>query len=359
MVQIPTLNGTVTETNTGLLRGWGTIQKSGILQINGQVVADGSGIDRTLDLRTFSAVETASNLPPATASASIAMPSVISPSTGSSTSVSGASRVTTTSFASSLTMAAVGASDGTTLTDTTTAPLLTPGAILPPSNGIYAVNHGRVCLSLQPSSTDSSVLTWGENPNAPVLKLTNSVRIALTSDGTSLDDPTLTQLALLAPDRTDAPKLSEITGTTIGLWKVGDTGGEISNANLTISYDSLLANALGATQDSVQLWTLNVPSDSWELVTPDSFALDTADHLVYGSAEDFSYFAVSAIPSPDANVEFIRAHQLAVINGAPGIAAGSSSPSSSVPEPTGLGLLAAASAGLLGRRRRRVVLQSN
>src|ERR1019366_3013742 len=102
-------------------------------------------------------VETASNIPSATASASIALPTVVSPS--SSTSTARTSQVTTASFSSTLLNAAIGASAGTTLTDATTkAPMMSLGAIMPPSNGIYAVNHGRVCLSLQPSSTDASVL---------------------------------------------------------------------------------------------------------------------------------------------------------------------------------------------------------
>ncbi len=72
-IQVPAVGGTVTETSTGLLRGWGTIQKTGTLQVNGQIVADGSGVDRTLNLSAFSAVETASigtGLAPSTATTS-------------------------------------------------------------------------------------------------------------------------------------------------------------------------------------------------------------------------------------------------------------------------------------------------
>ncbi len=187
------------------------------------------------------------------------------------------------------------------------------------------------------------------------------MRLALGSRaaGTEADNASPTQLALLAPDRNDAPNISEISGTPIGLWKIYSPTGSVADASLTISYDDLLANALGASQSSIELWTLNTPSDTWQLVDPTSFALDTVDHLVYGSADDFSYFAVAATPAQGADVEFIRAHQLAVINDqliaspsgqsiGPGAGA-----SQSVPEPVALPLLALG-AGLLGRRRRSV-----
>jgi hypothetical protein len=254
----------------------------------------------------------------------------------------------------------------------TTAAVLTPGTINPPTNGWYAVNHGRLCMDLKPSSADSSVLTWGQDPNSSVLTLTNSVRLALKTDGAptaaNATDPIPTDLALLAPDRDDAPNLKQITGTTIGLWKVDPSAGAISNADITVCYDSLLANALGASQDSVELWTMNATTDDWSLVDPGSFALDTVDHLAYGSAQDFSYFAVSATPAPGADIEFVRAHQLDVINdpdvysdtayGSDAIAHPTfATPSfgvQSVPEPVGLPLLLIG-AGLLGRRRRRAL----
>jgi RNA polymerase sigma factor (sigma-70 family) len=43
-------------TATGTLRGWGTVELTGRLSNNGQVVADGYGQDRSLDLSSFSAV---------------------------------------------------------------------------------------------------------------------------------------------------------------------------------------------------------------------------------------------------------------------------------------------------------------
>jgi hypothetical protein len=44
-------------TATGTLRGWGTVALSGRLANNGQVIADGYGRDRSLDLSSFSAAE--------------------------------------------------------------------------------------------------------------------------------------------------------------------------------------------------------------------------------------------------------------------------------------------------------------
>jgi hypothetical protein len=226
------------------------------------------------------------------------------------------------------------------------------GAITPPTNGWYAIDRGGLCLGLQPSPTNNSVLTWGDDPSASVLTLTNSVRLSISSS-TATNDSTPAQLSLLAPDRGDVPNLSQIAGATIGVWQVDDADsqpGTIADADLTICYDSLLANAMGATQNSVDLWTYNSTSDNWAPVDPATFALDTVDHLVYGSAEDFSYFAVSATPAPDANLLFIRANQLATI----GDPTSPSNGTQVVPEPTTLSLLALG-AGLLGRRRRRAM----
>jgi hypothetical protein len=235
---------------------------------------------------------------------------------------------------------------------------MTLGAVTPPTDGWYAVNRGRLCLGLEQSATDSSVFTWGDAPNSSVLTLTNSVRIKLNSDSAEAagaTDPSALQLSLLAPDRSDIPNLSEITGATIGIWQVDDSTtsgvGMIGDADLTICYDSLLANAFGATQNSVELWTFNAPDDTWSEVDPATFALDTVDHLVYGSAQDFSYFAVSAPPAPDANVLFVRANQLASISDPAGDSSQPPAGTQVVPEPTGLALLALG-AGLLGRRRR-------
>jgi RNA polymerase sigma factor (sigma-70 family) len=363
VVQVPTLNriGTVTETSTGILSGWGTIARTGTLFINGEVVGDGSGIPRTLNLSDISAISTGAistgtvNTGASDASASSdSARSVAQPKAGN-TSASSVTDSTNAAAASGLATAGSGDSDSAvTYSAFKAAAPMTLGSINPPTHGWYAINHGGVCLPLLPSTSQSSVVTWGDDPNASVLTLTNSVRLSMktgnTADGDS-DDPMATQLSLLSPDRSDIPGLSEITGATIGVWQVDGANsqvGTIEDADLSICYDSLLANAMGALQNSVELWTFNDPSNSWEPVNPASFALDTVDHLVYGSADDFSYFAVTATPSPDANLVFDRANQLASIGDPTSAPAGSQV----VPEPTGLALLAMGG-GLLGRRRRR------
>ncbi len=48
--------------DTATFRGWGTVSISGMLLNNGRVVADGYGVDRDLDLRSFSLVTSAAGL---------------------------------------------------------------------------------------------------------------------------------------------------------------------------------------------------------------------------------------------------------------------------------------------------------
>lgn len=349
--------GTIIQTDTGILSGYGKpAHTGGTLTNDGAVVANGFGVDQTLNLTGYPSVQTSTGgtATPLTGMAAIGVGPTQSPGIPSVTTFASSSSIPLAPAAGTSTppmgaTSATGGAGGGIINSTTAADAaLIPGTINPPSNGWYAIDHGRLCLNLEPSSTNSSVLTWGEDPNSTLLGLTNSVRMTITTDNS--DDSMPTGLALLAPDRDDVPNLSAITGTPIGLWQVESPTGEIPEANLIVNYDSLLANALGAQQSSVELWTFNLPTDAWELVPPDTFALDTADHLVYGSAEDFSYFAVSATPSPDTNIEFIIAHQLALVNGPNAPWGGSSS--SSVPEPGVLPLLAV-TAGLLGRRRRR------
>jgi hypothetical protein len=452
-ILIPSSTGTITETNTGMLRGWGTPTESGKLIMSGVAVADGDGIDRTLNLTHFNTIQTAgpasaqTSSQPAQSSAQVATiastPAALSSpapvTTGSTAAGSGTAAAiataSTTPKIAAATPAATAAPAQTSATvqsiapaqavasvpsiqsgnstastaavnttvataagfdqvsfvpspasttiattpggspqsglnqqsgisgDATSAPPL--GTIAPPLNGWYAIDHGRLCMNLQASPTSPTQLSWGDDPDGS-LSLINSLRLSIRSDSTG----TLpSQLSLLSPDRSDAMNLSEITGATIGLWTIDPAAGAISDASLEIHYDTLLANALGANPDSISLWTLNAQTDQWSEVGQNYLVLDTTDSLILGSAQDFSAFAVSAIPAPGADVDFIRAHQLAMIYDSPmrahhdaaiaGLAAATpgnsfASSTSSIPEPVGLPLLAI-TLGLLGRRRRRAL----
>jgi RNA polymerase sigma factor (sigma-70 family) len=260
VVRIPAGNGNVTLSN-GVLRGWGKINRTGTLDVSGKVVADGGGVDRTLDLSSFQTV---------------------------------CSDVQNSSLGG--------------------------------TNGWYARDHGRLVLPLKAAANGSS-LTWGEDPNQPVLSLVNSVRLIPKGS----DDPP-TQLSLLAIDRQDVPSLTGLDGLPIGLWKVDAAG--VSSALVSVRYDDVLVDSLGISESAVQLWTYG--DGDWLTVAPATFALDTADHLVSGSASDFSYFAV-AVPW-NGDVEQM-------------IATAGNERAPSVPEPTGLIVLALAGELLVRRRR--------
>ena len=344
-IQVPAVGGSITQSSTGVLRGYGQIDRTGALVVNanGQIVADGGGVDRTLLLTSFGSVVNAGSdtrigtVPTSgaisgglTSAASILMPVVMA-------SIPTASAVPTPTSSPDAS-SQIAASSSTA--------------------GWYAIDHGRLALALQPG-VDKSTLTWGEDPTAGRLTLVNSVRLKLDSSrpGQNDDhDPTGLvpgEMALLSADRLDAPVLSELDGVAIGLWQVDPSAGPLSGADITICYDALLASELGAPASSIDLWTLGSEAGAaWQPVDPSCMLLDTSDHLISGYADDVSYFAVTAAAAPGTNIDRLIADHLSVVSGlpSPGIGSGPAG-SSGVPEPTSLLPLIALGAGLLGRRR--------
>ena len=266
IIRIPAINGNVTESN-GVLSGYGKIDRTGTLDIGGEVIAYGGGVDRTLDLTSF---KTICN--------DLANPS----------------------------------QNGTA--------------------GWYAQARGRLILPLKPG-VNPSTLIWGEDPTDPTLNLVNSVRLRLlASPSSTADQPT--SLSLLSTDRQDLPPLTGLNGLPIGLWKVDTDAGDLAETNVAVRYDSALVDSLGISESTLSLWTFG--GDEWQAVDPNSFALDTTDHLISGTASDFNYFAV-AIPSASAN--------------GPMTANPGDERALGIPEPAALGLFALAAA-LLPRRRK-------
>lgn len=276
IIRIPAGNGNVTLSN-GVLSGWGTINRTGTLDVSGQVIADGGGVNRTLDLSSFQTV--------------------------------------CTSIENSST-------DGT--------------------NGWYASNHGRLVLPLKAATTGSAV-TWGGDPNEPVLNLVNSVRF-LPDDS----DDVPAQVSLLAIDRQDVPSLSGLGGLPIGLWQVDTADGGLASSMLWVRYDDVLVDSLGVSESAVQLWTYG--NGNWQTVAPATFALDTADHVVSGYGSDFDYFAVAVPWSGNVPQMIAMAGNERAFLAVESPASGDASPAS-VPEPGGLVLLALGGSLLLRRRR--------
>jgi RNA polymerase sigma factor (sigma-70 family) len=300
-VRIPTTgSGSIIASSDGVLRGWGTAATGGTLEVCGKVVADGQGVDRTLNLDSFHTIETDTATPSITVG-------------DSSASVSASFDI------------------GNSTTTTTTA--VVPGA------GFYAAHHGRLTLPLQ-ASADGKTLTWGEEPSKSKLDLVNSVRLqSVNVDSTSLSGahelPKV--LALLSPDREDAPTLAGMIGVPVGLWQVDPAAGYIENADLTVRYNDSLVSSLGASESSVQLWTFG--DGTWSSVDPLTVSLDTTDHVISGEAKDFSYFAVAVAPAGG-----VDAMQM--------VASPAAEPVPGVPEPAASSLLILSGAGLLLRRRR-------
>ncbi|HQY89497.1 MAG TPA: hypothetical protein PK402_12665, partial [Tepidisphaeraceae bacterium] len=83
--------------------------------------------------------------------------------------------------------------------------------------------------------------------------------------------------------------------TFFGLWKL-DSAGEFEEADIEVRYDDVLASRLGLNEHWVKLWITD--GTSWDLLVNDpSFGRDTNRNLVWASAENVKYFAVST-PEP-------------------------------------------------------------
>lgn len=83
--------------------------------------------------------------------------------------------------------------------------------------------------------------------------------------------------------------------TFFGLWKL-DSAGEFASADIEVRYDDILASRLGLDEHWVKLWVSD--GSSWDLLmNSPTFGRDTDRNLVWASASDFEYFAVST-PEP-------------------------------------------------------------
>jgi RNA polymerase sigma factor (sigma-70 family) len=372
VIQIDAVGGTVTETSTGVLSGYGAIKRTGTLWNNGKVVADGDGVDHTLNLTSFTAVATSvssaqDGLSQSTGSQSIGSQSIASPSAasvstlsptlGALAAASGAVPTSTTTYGQSRSapFTATNSYASASSQTPTPSPNISSGSTAN-TEGWYAVNHGRLTMDAYTGS-NPSVLTWGENPDDDRLGLVNSVRLELSSSAWASGTTAPLDLSLLAPDRDDIPGLSQLDGVPIGLWEVDPAAGALPGADITVCYDAVLASELGASPSSLNLWTLG-PDSTWQPVSASSLVLDTQDSLISGYSTDVSYFAVTAIPAEGTDVNQLVAEHLSQVGDQPTPTIQYNAPSG-VPEPTTLLPLIAIGAGLLGRRRRAVHACSN
>jgi hypothetical protein len=312
------------------------------------VVADGQGVDRTLNLTSFSSIQTSQSGVQMSSSSVSTAGSVPTgaPATTIPPDIAALAGTKTPGFTASA-MADASSSMPTDQNNpmATTSFSLATAPVSPLLCGVgwYAINHGRLSLPLIPSAADPTVFIWGDDAKASSLSLVNSVRISM--QGTAAGVPA--DLSLLSEDRSDVPDRTQINGAPIGLWQVDPSGPDLASAELTIDYNSVLADALGAAPSSVQLWTYSDNTDAW--TTADSFSLDSADHLVSGFGTDISYFAVSVVPAPGNDVEDVLANHLTQFSDKPSIQP--SGGTQGVPEPVALPMLMLG-IGLLGRRRR-------
>jgi RNA polymerase sigma factor (sigma-70 family) len=287
---VPVINGSLSECG-GILSGYGVVPITGTLNTSGSVVGEGYGVDRTLNFTGITNIITNGN---------------------------------PTGYA-----------------------------------GWYAADKGRVSLPLLPATTSTGTggraFVWGDEPSDLVPDMGNSVRLVIDPDGTTSPTKSAAAIAapeylsLLSPDRDDAPSFSGLDGAPIGLWEVDPSFGDIGSADLTVAFNRLLIDELGANDSTTRLWTLG-PGGTWQQVTASSFVFNPADETVSGYATDFDYFAVT-VDIPSGADTSLLVHPLAQPVGGSG-ADGSTAVTSTVPEPAA-GLTAAGAILSLSRRRRR------
>jgi hypothetical protein len=151
------------------------------------------------------------------------------------------------------------------------------------SSGWYARDGGS--LLLPPLHvTGSTAYTWGEDDYDSVIDLVNSVRIVPLVRGAEGD----LRIALLDPQSSDAPKLP--AGNAVGLWKL-NTSFDLDGVNLTVRYDDLLAAGMDISENSLRLWVYE--NDAWHVIADASAGVDSAQNLLWGTANDPLYFAVA------------------------------------------------------------------
>ncbi len=311
IVQVPAVGGSVTESN-GVVRGYGRIDKTGTLSVSGKVVADGGGVDRTLDLTGFSAV------------------TVATPSGPTATGWYAADH-------GRLSLPLVGSA---------AAP--TPRETVGPVAAVTATGSPRVD-TVAAAASDTTVLTWGADPTEAVLTPVNSVRLTIHGG------PVPTGLSLLSPDRSDAPAVPAADGAPIGLWHVD--GAPLSAVDLVVRYDDHLADELAGDESAVMLWTMDTPAGGWTSVDPSTFNLDVADHLASGSAQDVSYFAVTVPPAAGVDADQMVAHPAFDLFARPAGTADFSA--ATVPEPGTAAAVGLAALAGIGRRRRKIAGRRN
>jgi hypothetical protein len=190
-------------------------------------------------------------------------------------------------------------------------------------NGWYARRGGKLELPAIRVEPGTHSYTWGDDAADVRPDLVNSVRI--TFHNARNDDPAgpmLFSLALMSPDRPDAPSIPS-GEKVLGLWHTDSSSLNADTLDLLIRYDD---RDVGF-DNSISVWSY--ADNRWTIAPADPLSLDPIDHLVSAQIPPSPYFAVLA------------SHEVSI------------EPASPVPEPAGIGALAIGMATCLMRRRRR------
>jgi MYXO-CTERM domain-containing protein len=150
-------------------------------------------------------------------------------------------------------------------------------------NGWFAQNKGK--LVLPAVAFNNGQATWGENSADSQLDLINSVRISVNPDVIGS-----IKLSLLSTDRSDYPALPSNLNA-IGLWHVEAMDVVLASADVTVRYDSDLANVLNATN-------LNLYGYDGQWTLAEGGSVNSYDRLIHGHFDGIDYFAVAASVQP-------------------------------------------------------------
>jgi hypothetical protein len=191
------------------------------------------------------------------------------------------------------------------------------------ANGWYARRGGKLELPAIHVEPGTHSYTWGDDATDVRPDLVNSVRVTLHNARS--DDPDaamLFSLALMSPDRPDAPAIPS-GEKLLGLWHADASSFTADAMDLLIRYDSSDV----AFDNPISIWSYN--DDHWSAASNGPISLDPIDHLISAQVPPSPYFAVLAT------------NEVSIAAASP------------APEPGVLGVIGVSVSSCLTRRRRR------
>jgi hypothetical protein len=270
----------------GVVQGWGTIDSGGgDLVNNGQVIGDGHGHKRALNLTSFDTVSgsrTPSNTTVATSAGTTSSLSNDPYAYNVETPASVADALLSGRF-----VPGTAAGLNTTSNDNAN--------VTPSSPGWYVQGGGQVALPPIAIQPGSGTYTWGDSNDKSQIDLVNSVRLGVH------DQPTATQLAIsLRTVALQDPLDITLPGQTsvVGLWQFDHASTfDPSSVDVTVRYDDNATATLLPGAEALQMFAYE--DGTWRAAS--DLSRDSWNDLISGKfGGSFDYLAVGVPWNADA-----------------------------------------------------------